>query len=134
MVAFVEKLANPDLALHFLAQHPDFNVVQLIGIPMSDVEVVRLAGAIEALVLREHRARRPSADLRRDARHARLRLQPAAAPGRLGAVAMDPPAARLGKGAPRGHARVTPALRHITDPKGHDPRTMNRRPGANLMA
>ena len=49
MVAFVEKLANPDLALHFLAEHPDFNVVQLVGLPMSDLEFVRLAGAIEVL-------------------------------------------------------------------------------------
>lgn len=31
VVAFVEKLANPDLALHFLAEHPDFNVAQLSG-------------------------------------------------------------------------------------------------------
>jgi hypothetical protein len=49
VVAFVEKLANPDLALHFLAEHPDFNVAQLVGIPMTDLEFVRLAGAIEVL-------------------------------------------------------------------------------------
>jgi hypothetical protein len=49
VVAFVEKLANPDLALHFLAEHPDFNVVQLVGLPMGDLEFVRLAGAIEVL-------------------------------------------------------------------------------------
>jgi uncharacterized membrane protein YphA (DoxX/SURF4 family) len=49
IVAFVEKLANPDLALHFLAEHPDFNVAQLVGIPLGDLEFVRLAGAIEVL-------------------------------------------------------------------------------------
>jgi uncharacterized membrane protein YphA (DoxX/SURF4 family) len=49
VVAFVEKLANPDLALHFLAEHPDFNIAQLVGIPMGDLEFVRLAGAIEVL-------------------------------------------------------------------------------------
>jgi hypothetical protein len=49
VMAFVEKLANPDLALHFLAEHPDFNIAQLVGIPMGDLEFVRLAGAIEVL-------------------------------------------------------------------------------------
>ena len=49
VVAFVEKLANPDLALHFLAEHPDFNVAQLMGVPISDLEFIRLAGAIEVL-------------------------------------------------------------------------------------
>jgi hypothetical protein len=49
VVAFVEKLANPDLALHFLAEHPDFNIAQLVGIPMSDLAFVRLAGTIEVL-------------------------------------------------------------------------------------
>ena len=49
IVAFVEKLANPDLALHFLAEHPDFNVAQLVGIHLDDLEFVRLAGAIEVL-------------------------------------------------------------------------------------
>ena len=43
-------------------------------------------------------------------------------------------AARLGKGAPRVDAGVTPALRRITDPKGHDSRTTNRPPGTNLKA
>ena len=49
VVAFVEKLANPDLALLFLAEHPDFNIAQLAGIPMGDLEFVRLAGAIEVM-------------------------------------------------------------------------------------
>lgn len=49
VVAFVEKLANPDMALAFLAGHPDFNVAQLVGIPMGDLEFVRVAGAIEVL-------------------------------------------------------------------------------------
>ena len=49
VVAFVEKLANPELALHFLAEHPDFNVAQLVGLPLGDLEFIRIAGAIEVL-------------------------------------------------------------------------------------
>ena len=49
VVAFVEKLANPDMALRFLAEHPNFNVAQQIGIGMSDLEFVRVAGAIEVV-------------------------------------------------------------------------------------
>jgi hypothetical protein len=49
VVAFAEKLANPDLALHFLAEHPNFNVAQQLGIGMSDLEFTRVAGAIEVL-------------------------------------------------------------------------------------
>ena len=49
VVAFVEKLANPDMALHFLAEYPHFNVAQQIGIGMSDLEFTRVAGAIEVL-------------------------------------------------------------------------------------
>jgi hypothetical protein len=49
IVALVEKLANPDLALAFLAEHPDFNVARLVGLPMGDLEFTRLAGAIEVL-------------------------------------------------------------------------------------
>ena len=49
VVAFAEKLANPAMALAFLAEHPDFNVVALAGLPLGDLEFVRLAGAIEVL-------------------------------------------------------------------------------------
>jgi hypothetical protein len=49
VVAFVEKLANPDMALHFLAEHPNFNVAQEIGIGMSDLEFTRFAGAVEVM-------------------------------------------------------------------------------------
>ena len=49
VVAFVEKIANPDMALHFLAEHPHFNVAQQLGIDMSDLEFTRVAGAIEVL-------------------------------------------------------------------------------------
>jgi hypothetical protein len=31
VVAFVEKLANPDMALRFLAEHPHFNVAREVG-------------------------------------------------------------------------------------------------------
>ena len=49
VVAFAEKLANPAMALDFLASHPDFNVAALVGLPMGDLEFVRLAGAVEVL-------------------------------------------------------------------------------------
>jgi len=49
VVAFVEKLANPGMALEFLRAHPDFNVAQLAGLPMSDLEFIRLAGGVEVL-------------------------------------------------------------------------------------
>jgi uncharacterized membrane protein YphA (DoxX/SURF4 family) len=49
VVAFAEKLANPDLALAFLADHPELNVAQAIGLPMGDLAFVRLAGAVEVL-------------------------------------------------------------------------------------
>jgi len=49
VVAFAEKLANPAMALAFLAEHPDFNVAALAGLPMGDLEFVRMAGAIEVL-------------------------------------------------------------------------------------
>ena len=49
VVAFAEKLANPDLALAFLANHPDLNVAQAIGLSWTDLQFIRVAGAIEVL-------------------------------------------------------------------------------------
>jgi hypothetical protein len=49
VVAFAEKLANPDLALAFLAERPEFNIAREIGFPLGDLEFIRLAGAIEVL-------------------------------------------------------------------------------------
>jgi len=49
VVAFVEKLANPQLALSFLADHPQLNVAQQIGLGLSDLEFIRAAGVIEVL-------------------------------------------------------------------------------------
>ena len=49
IVAFAEKLANPALAQHFLLNHPDLNVAQAAGLDMSNIEFIRLAGAIEVL-------------------------------------------------------------------------------------
>ena len=49
VVAFVEKLAQPDLALEFLHHYPQFNVAREVGIGMSDLEFARVAGAIEVL-------------------------------------------------------------------------------------
>jgi hypothetical protein len=49
IVAFAEKLATPDLAVAFLADHPDLNVAAQLGIGLGDLEFIRLAGAIEVL-------------------------------------------------------------------------------------
>ncbi len=49
IVAFAEKLATPDLAVQFLADHPELNVAQQVGIDMSDLEFARFAGAVEVL-------------------------------------------------------------------------------------
>jgi hypothetical protein len=49
IVAFAEKLATPDLAVQFLANHPELNVAQQLGLNMSDLEFARAAGAIEVL-------------------------------------------------------------------------------------
>jgi hypothetical protein len=50
VVAFTEKLARPGLTLHFLADHPHFNVARLMGLPVSDELFVQLAGGVEILL------------------------------------------------------------------------------------
>jgi uncharacterized membrane protein YphA (DoxX/SURF4 family) len=49
MVAFTEKLANPQLALSFLQQHP-LNFTAALGMPMSDATFVLCAGSVELLI------------------------------------------------------------------------------------
>ena len=49
VVAFAEKLANPALALAFLEDHPGLNVARELGLGWSDLEFIRVAGAIEVL-------------------------------------------------------------------------------------
>lgn len=49
LVAFNEKLAQPDLALRFLEENPQFNVFAQLGLGTSDLEFTRIAGAIEVL-------------------------------------------------------------------------------------
>jgi hypothetical protein len=49
VLAFTEKLARPDMALAFLDRFPAFNLLQTVGIPISDLAFVRLAGAVELL-------------------------------------------------------------------------------------
>lgn len=49
VVAFAEKLATPDLAVAFLADHPELNVAQQIGLDWSELTFIRVAGAIEVL-------------------------------------------------------------------------------------
>ena len=49
VVAFAEKLATPDLAVSFLADHPELNLAATLGVPLGDLEFARLAGGIEVL-------------------------------------------------------------------------------------
>jgi hypothetical protein len=49
VVAFAEKLVTPDMAVQFLADHPELNLAQQVGINMSDLEFARAAGAVEVL-------------------------------------------------------------------------------------
>jgi hypothetical protein len=49
ILAFTEKLARPDLALAFLEDFPAFNILRALGLEVSDVTFIRVAGAIELL-------------------------------------------------------------------------------------
>jgi hypothetical protein len=49
VLAFSEKLARPALALAFLERFPAFNLMRTLGVPISDLAFVRVAGAIELL-------------------------------------------------------------------------------------
>jgi len=50
VVAYVEKLGNPEFAQAFLtSQEIELNVPAALGFPVSDLEFVRAAGAIEVL-------------------------------------------------------------------------------------
>lgn len=49
VLAFTEKLARPHLALEFLDRFPAFNILRSIGLDVSDVTFVRIAGSIELL-------------------------------------------------------------------------------------
>jgi hypothetical protein len=49
ILAFTEKLARPDLALSFLDRYPAFNLLRTLGVPVSDLAFVRIAGAVELL-------------------------------------------------------------------------------------
>jgi hypothetical protein len=51
VLAFTEKLLNPQLALAFLQAHPEFNFMRLLGFGwFSDDLFVYAAGAVEAMV------------------------------------------------------------------------------------
>jgi hypothetical protein len=49
VLAFTEKLARPDLALEFLDRFPAFNILQSVGLEVSDITFIRVAGAVELL-------------------------------------------------------------------------------------
>jgi hypothetical protein len=49
VLAFTEKLARPELAHAFLDRFPAFNLLQTLGLEVSDTAFIRLAGAIELL-------------------------------------------------------------------------------------
>lgn len=49
VLAFSEKLVRPDLALAVIDEFPFLNVVRQIGFDLSDLEFIRIAGAVELL-------------------------------------------------------------------------------------
>ena len=49
VVAFAEKLVDPERAVAFLDDRPEFNVMREIGLPIGDLAFVRIAGAVEVL-------------------------------------------------------------------------------------
>lgn len=49
VLAFTEKLARPALGVAFLARFPAFNVLDAVGLDVSDVAFIRVAGAVELL-------------------------------------------------------------------------------------
>lgn len=49
VLAFTEKLLNPELALHFLEDYPAFNILATMGLNVPDLMFVRIAGAVELL-------------------------------------------------------------------------------------
>jgi hypothetical protein len=49
VLAFTEKLARPDLALEFLDRFPAFNILQSVGLDVSDITFIRIAGSVELL-------------------------------------------------------------------------------------
>lgn len=49
VLAFTEKLARPELALAFLEDYPAFNILDAVGLGVSDATFVRIAGAVELL-------------------------------------------------------------------------------------
>lgn len=49
VLAFTEKLARPELARAFLDRFPAFNLLQTLGLEVSDTAFIRLAGGVELL-------------------------------------------------------------------------------------
>jgi hypothetical protein len=49
VLAVTEKLARPDVALAFLDRFPAFNLLETLGLGVSDLAFIRIAGAIELL-------------------------------------------------------------------------------------
>lgn len=49
VLAYTEKLARPALSLEFLDSYPAFNVLHLVGAPISDLQFVQFAAGVEIL-------------------------------------------------------------------------------------
>ena len=49
VLAFTEKLARPELAEAFLDRFPAFNILQWMGVGITDAAFIRLAGSVELL-------------------------------------------------------------------------------------
>jgi hypothetical protein len=49
ILAYTEKLARPELSLAFLDRYPAFNILQFVGLDVSDLVFVQLAAGVEIL-------------------------------------------------------------------------------------
>jgi hypothetical protein len=49
VVALAEKLVDPQRAVAFLHERPEFNIMREVGLPIGDLEFVRIAGCVEIL-------------------------------------------------------------------------------------
>ena len=49
VLAFSEKLANPELARAFLDRYPAFNLLRTLGLDVGDTAFIRIAGSVELL-------------------------------------------------------------------------------------
>jgi hypothetical protein len=49
ILAYTEKLARPELSLAFLDRYPAFNILQFVGLDVSDLVFIQIAAGVEIL-------------------------------------------------------------------------------------